>query len=359
MNSLVKELIKNFLPEEERKQTTALYAGGFKPPTAGHFDVVKEALRQNPEIEEFIIFVGSKERDGVSQDESLLIWEIYNKYLPFKVKIEPSSLPPIKAVYDFAKNHPTREVLWILGAREDNEQDFTDISSRTKSITNYPNIEARTIITKGGVSGTAARNASKVSFEKFEPFLPSVLTPEEKQEVYQIVSGKIQENVQSLKYSTPKFEEEWKEARRYPEFKKLGKDKWIELAKTGKPIKITSVKDINNTDADNPELFKTLNPDKQERALAQLEAGNVEMPIVALYSDGYKELLAGNTRRTAMMGKNGEATVWQFNVPDEINENTSILDIPKFNYRKHTPDLLRETLHEITLKMCGSWYCEY
>jgi hypothetical protein len=195
MNSLVKELIKNFLPEEEKKQTTALYAGGFKPPTAGHFEVVKEALRQNPEIEEFIIFVGSKERDGVSQEESLLIWEIYNKYLPFKVKIEPSSVPPVKAVYEFSKNHPTREILWILGAREDNEQDFTDIGSRTKSITNYPNIEARTIITKGGVSGTAARNASKVSFEKFEPFVPSVLTPEEKQEVYQIVSGKMQETL--------------------------------------------------------------------------------------------------------------------------------------------------------------------
>ena len=323
MNSLVKELIKNFLPEEEKKQITALYAGGFKPPTAGHFDVVKEALKQNPEIDEFIIFIGSKERDGVSQDESLLIWEIYNKYLPFKVKIEPTSIPPVKAVYDFAKNHPTREILWILGAREDNEQDFTDIGSRTKSITNYPNIEARTIITKGGVSGTAARNASKVSFEKFEPFVPSVLTPEEKQEVYQIVSGKIQENVESIKYTTPKFEEEWMEAKRYPEFKRLGKDKWIELAKNGKPITITSAKDINNTDAADPESFKTLNPEKQARALAQLQAGNVEMPIVALYSDGYKELLAGNTRLTAMMAQNGEATVWQFNVPDELNENAS------------------------------------
>jgi hypothetical protein len=195
MNRLVKELIKNFLPEEEKKQTTALYAGGFKPPTAGHFAVVQEALKQNPEIDELIIFIGSKERDGVSQDESLLIWEIYNKYLPFKVKIVPSSLAPIRAVYDFAKNHPTREVLWILGAREDNEEDFKDLANRTKSITNYPNIEVRTIITKGGVSGTAARNASKVSFEKFKPFIPSVLTPEEKQEVYQITSGKMQENL--------------------------------------------------------------------------------------------------------------------------------------------------------------------
>ena len=113
------------------------------------------------------------------------------------------------------------------------------------------------------------------------------------------------------------------EAKRYPEFKRLGKDKWIELAKNGKPITITSAKDINNTDAADPESFKTLNPEKQARALAQLEAGNVEMPIVALYSDGYKELLAGNTRLTAMMAQNGEATVWQFNVPDELNENAS------------------------------------
>ena len=103
---------------------------------------------------------------------------------PFKVKIVPTSIPPVKAVYDFAKNHPTREILWILGAREDNEQDFTDIGSRTKSITNYPNIEARTIITKGGVSGTAARNASKVSFEKFEPFVPSVFNPLKKNRKY-------------------------------------------------------------------------------------------------------------------------------------------------------------------------------
>jgi len=118
MNRLVQELIKNLLPEEEKKQTTALYAGGFKPPTAGHFAVVQEALKQNPEIDELIIFIGAKERDGVTQDESFIIWKIYSKYLPFKVKLQPSSLPPIKAVYDFAKNHPTREVLWVLGARD-------------------------------------------------------------------------------------------------------------------------------------------------------------------------------------------------------------------------------------------------
>ncbi len=42
------------------------------------------------------------------------------------------------------------------------------------------------------------------------------------------------------------------------------------------------------------------------------------MPIVALYSDGYKELVGGNTRLTALMSQKGKATIWQFKVPDEI-----------------------------------------
>ena len=192
--SLKDELIKGLLPEEEKKQTTALYAGGFKPPTSGHFEVVQQALKENPEIDEFIIFIGAKDRDGISQTESLLIWEIYNTYLPFKVILKPTSVPPIKAVYNFAKEHPTREILWVIGAREGNEEDFKDISGRTSSISKYPNLELRTIITTGGVSGTAARNAAKVSLDKFRKFTPTQLTDDETQEVFDIVSGKVNEN---------------------------------------------------------------------------------------------------------------------------------------------------------------------
>jgi hypothetical protein len=102
-------------------------------------------------------------------------------------------MPPIKAVYDFAKNHPTREVLWIIGAREGNEEDFKDITSRTKSISKYPNLELRTIVTAGGVSGTAARNAAKVSLDKFAKFVPDELSDEETEEVFNLVAGKITE----------------------------------------------------------------------------------------------------------------------------------------------------------------------
>jgi hypothetical protein len=128
------------------------------------------------------------------------------------------------------------------------------------------------------------------------------------------------ENSANIKYKTPNFNSEWEEAERYPEFRKIGKDAWIELAGKGKAVTIRSAKDINNTDAADPDSFASLDKTKQGRALDQLKSGTVEMPIVAVYSDGWKELVGGNTRLTAMMAQNGEATVWVFKVPDEVAE---------------------------------------
>lgn len=123
------------------------------------------------------------------------------------------------------------------------------------------------------------------------------------------------------KFVEPNFDFEWEEAERYPEFAKLGKDAWIKLARKGRAVTITSARGISNTDAADPDSFKSLVPEKQKRALAQLDKGTVEMPIIAVYSDGRKELIGGNTRLTAMMAQDGQATVWAFRVPDNILEN--------------------------------------
>lgn len=193
--SLVQELIKGLLPEQEYKKKVAVYGGGFKPPTKGHFKVVKQAIEENPDIDEFIINIGGKERDGVTPEEAIQIWDIYKQYLPVSanINIQYSNTPPIKATYDYAKNNPEEEVLFILGAREGNEDDFKDISDRTKSLDNYPNLNLRTIVTQGGVSGTAAREAGKISSEKLKRFLPDELSNEEVEQVYQMISDKLDE----------------------------------------------------------------------------------------------------------------------------------------------------------------------
>ena len=193
--NLVQELIKDLLPEQEYKKKVAVYGGGFKPPTKGHFEVVKQAIEENPDVDEFIINIGGKERDGVTPEEAIQIWDIYKQYLPISanVNIQYSNTPPIKATYDYAKNNPDEEVLFILGAREGNEDDFSDIATRTKSLDNYPNLNLRTIVTQGGVSATAARNAGKISSKKLRPFLPKELKDEEVEQVYQMISDKLTE----------------------------------------------------------------------------------------------------------------------------------------------------------------------
>ena len=203
--SLVEEITRHLLPEEKRK-TVAVYAGGFKPPTAGHFEVVETALEKNSNIDEFIIMIGGKERDGISPEESLIIWDIYKQYLSIKINIELSPKPPIQAVYNYAKEHPDEDVIFVIGAREGNEEDFKDIANRTGAVNNYDNLRVETVVTQGGASGTAARNAAKISVEKLKPLLPKKLKDEEVNEIFNILSNVVKEELlsemgqQELKY---------------------------------------------------------------------------------------------------------------------------------------------------------------
>ena len=195
MNQLTKFLVDGILNEGEQR-VIAAYGGGFKPPTAGHFEVVKQALKNHPEIDEFIIYVGSGTRDGITQAESVLIWEIYQTYLPMKVRIEPSKAP-IGDILRLGKNNPQDRVYFVLGAREENEGDFEDIKNRTRAIGGkHPNVEVKIITTADkGMSGTNARKLAKVSFENFSRFLPTELSDEEKETAYNIVKSVVKESL--------------------------------------------------------------------------------------------------------------------------------------------------------------------
>ena len=191
MNQLTKVLLEDLL-EAGKKKITAIYGGGFKPPTKGHFDVVVKATEQNPEIDDFLIYVGGGERNSITQGESIQIWELYKKYLPMKVQVVPVK-SPIGDILRYAKDHPEEEVLWVIGARENNPEDFADIASRTRTLSKYPNIKLRVIQTSGGVSGTAARKAAKDNNkEQFFKMIPDI---EEKDQVWDTVTSVVTEIV--------------------------------------------------------------------------------------------------------------------------------------------------------------------
>ena len=197
MNKLIKLLLEGLLPENKNK-IVALYGGGFKPPIGGHFEVVDEALKQYPEIDELIILVGSGERNGISQAEAILIWEIYQDYLPPKVKIQPSKMP-IGDIYSFAKNNPQDIIYWIIGRREGAEDDDKDIIDRAKALKKNPekynNIDLKVITTQDeGMRGRNSRAAAKKGKAYFTPYLPKILSSEDKSKVFDIVSPALNEN---------------------------------------------------------------------------------------------------------------------------------------------------------------------
>jgi hypothetical protein len=195
MDQLTKFLVRELV---DGKSVTAIYGGGFKPPTKGHFDLVKTALKDFKDIDKFLIYVGGGVRDGIEQEQSLQVWDIYKELLPSKVQIEPSP-SPIGDILRYAKNHPDEKVYFLLGYREGREDDLQDIKNRTKGVEEkYPNIEVRVIKSPGGdMSGTNARKAlKKGDKEKFFTYLPTEIPANEKEDIYNILEPNIfKENV--------------------------------------------------------------------------------------------------------------------------------------------------------------------
>jgi hypothetical protein len=186
LDELTKFLVKELI---DGQSVTAIYGGGFKPPTKGHFDLVKTALKDFKDIDKFIIYVGSGIRDGIEQEQALQIWDIYKELLPSKVQIEPSATP-IGDIMRYAKNHPDEKVYFIIGYREGREDDLDDIKNRTKGVEEkYPNLEVRVIKTPSGdMSGTNARKAlKKGDKEQFFTFLPTEVPANEKEDIYNIL----------------------------------------------------------------------------------------------------------------------------------------------------------------------------
>jgi phosphopantetheine adenylyltransferase/PAS domain-containing protein len=233
----LKQEIQSILEEQNNyKKVVALYGGGFKPPTKGHYAVVEKALKQNPEIDEMIVYIGNAERDGVTQDQSEKIWNIYAKYLPYKVKFDKVA-SPIRSIFDYAKNNPDEKIIWVIGAREGNEEDFNDIATRTKNASLRPNIQVETIITANQVSGTAARNAVSSTLEKFRIFLPDFIKDDEAEEIFALLkTGElVSENLQDRK-DTPNL---YNLARKY----NVGLYKIITNLLKGAKIEMANVED--------------------------------------------------------------------------------------------------------------------
>jgi hypothetical protein len=121
----------------------------------------------------------------------------------------------------------------------------------------------------------------------------------------------INEGKNAIKYSKPNFEKEWDEAERYPEFKEMGKDKWVELAQQGSITKLSKIKNVlSNVDLD----FDGLDSGKKERFVRAFERGTIEMPIAVKFGENEYDLVAGNTRVAGLVKNHIDPSIWVVNL---------------------------------------------
>jgi hypothetical protein len=114
-------------------------------------------------------------------------------------------------------------------------------------------------------------------------------------------------NLTEVKYTLPNFDTEWEEAIRYPEFKEMGKSKWIQIANQGDIKNYSSIKNVlSNVDLN----FDKLEEPKKQRFIAALENGIIEMPIAVKFDDADYDLVAGNTRLSGLTKSGINSKIW-------------------------------------------------
>ena len=195
MNQLSQYLVDGILNEgEDSLGGVALFGGGFKPPTRGHLEVVLQGLKENPEVKQVQILVGSGERNGVTQEESIKIWEIYKRFIPVSTQIIKVQ-SPFSYIKTYLQDHQDENVYIFIGARLGNEADDKDVAERSAYAKKYSDKAIPVKITTiGGVSGTKDRqSALSGNNEEFITFFPEQLTDSEREEIIQMVSSVIKE----------------------------------------------------------------------------------------------------------------------------------------------------------------------
>lgn len=118
-----------------------------------------------------------------------------------------------------------------------------------------------------------------------------------------------------MDYVNPRFDIEWEEAMRYPEFQKIGKTEWMKIAQQGKVFDWSTLREVGNVDTN----LDNLEVDKRKRAEEAIAKGVVELPIVGQWPNGTMDLIGGNTRIAALLNGGYDPKVWVVNVPHLLN----------------------------------------
>jgi hypothetical protein len=170
-----------FEQNQQNKEVVAIFPGGFKPPTKGHFEALNEFLKQ---ADRGVIFIGKSPRDGITQEQAYQIWSIYAPYISKPVEVYKSEITPVKSTYDYAQNNPNINI--IVGAGPEDGERYNSFRNNPDK---YPNVRIVDIKESGGgVRGTTTRerimskDPSVIDF-----FVPETIKQTDKERIKKIL----------------------------------------------------------------------------------------------------------------------------------------------------------------------------
>ena len=99
---------KDYFSESKLKYVVLL-PGGYKPPTRGHMHLIEE-YNKNPLVEKVLVLIGPKEREGITREHAMQVFDLYGAKNLQKVTIEPTVFDnPMQAAFSFVESDPRAE----------------------------------------------------------------------------------------------------------------------------------------------------------------------------------------------------------------------------------------------------------
>ena len=166
---------------ERNKVTVAIFPGGFKPPTKGHFAALEELIKK---ADRGVVFIGKSSRDGIDQDMAYQIWSIYAPYFQKPIEVYKSSATPVNSTYDYAQDNTNLNIIVGAGPEDSGRYNYF-----RKNPEKYPNVQIIDIPLSGeGVRGTDTRekimskDPSAIDF-----FVPEIIKQTDRERIKKIL----------------------------------------------------------------------------------------------------------------------------------------------------------------------------
>jgi cytidyltransferase-like protein len=150
---------------EQSTPIIALYPGKFKPPHAGHFDVVIKAAEIADKV---IVIMSQGSKDEFTPEDSMKVWGLYKDLLPDNVQIIISGkASPVSEVFDIIKDKST-DFIVLYGKGEESRYRAIEKDPNT-----YSNVKVVDAGTFEGLHATDLRNAIRnKNLEDIQKHLP-------------------------------------------------------------------------------------------------------------------------------------------------------------------------------------------